>query len=246
MQKDVPAPQALSPLAAFFAAAILTALGCSDDDGISAGADAAPGSMFDARYCEVFLISVQGANATIEVYNTVGLNLCPASQWDAMDTAQIKAEHKVFMAMLNGPRHWTMDGVKGGSSASAKVATFGGMQMRKVAEIKGTVADLAKMQAGAKPYTSATVLRDNTWVFNAGREVYELTGPDGKTYTMQSYSQQVDKTLSAKDLPGLGARLKLPAGWSYRARKLTVTLEIKATGKATVLQDELKNTYQLR
>lgn len=59
---------------------------------------------------------------------------------------------------------------------------------------------------------------------------------------MQSYRQQVDQALAANDLPGLGARLKLPVGWSFRARKLTAPLEVKATGKATVVQDELKNT----
>jgi hypothetical protein len=228
---------------ALFAATILAALGCSDDGN---SADAAPASMFDTRYCEIFLVNLQGTTGTVEVYNTVGLNLCPASQWDAMDTARLKAEHKVFAVILNGPRYWTTDSGKGGSSASPTVVTIGGMDTRKVAELKGTLADLAKLQAGAKPYTSGTVLRDNSWIFKAGREVYELVAPDGKVYIMQSYSQQVDRAQSAKDLPGLAARLKLPAGWSFRARKLAATLEIKATGKATMVQDELKNSYQLR
>ena len=90
------------------------------------------------------------------------------------------------------------------------------------------------------------MLRDNTWIYYVGREVYELVAPDGKVHIMQSYSHQVDNTLSSKDLPGLGARLKPPIGWSFRARTLTATLELKATGTATVVQDELKNTYQLR
>jgi hypothetical protein len=241
--------------------ALCFTLGCGDEDegagdldasadaagaDAVAAADATPPSMFGTRYCEVFLVKVQGADGTVEVYNTVGLNLCPASQWDALDTAKLKQEHNVFAVMLNGPRYWTTDGAKAGSSVGSTVVTFGGIDMKKVAEIKGTLAELAQLQAGATPYNSATVLRDNTWVYRAGREVYELVAPASKVYVMQSYSHQVDDTLSSKDLPGLGARLTLPTGWSFRARTLTATLELKASGTATVVQDELKNTYQLR
>jgi hypothetical protein len=241
--------------------ALLATMGCSDDDkgagdldasadaagaDAVAAADATPPSMFGTRYCEVFLVKVQGADGTVEVYNTVGLNLCPASQWDALDTAKLKQEHNVFAVMLNGPRYWTTDGAKAGSSVGSTVVTFGGIDMKKVAELKFTLAELQQLQTGSQPYTSATVLRDNTWTYYTGREIYELVAPDGKVHIMQSYSHQVDNTLSSKDLPGLSARLKPPIGWSFRARKLTAKLEVKASGKATVIQDELKNTYQLR
>ena len=59
---------------------------------------------------------------------------------------------------------------------------------------------------------------------------------------MQSWSQQVDPTLEEADLAALGARLQLPAGWSYAARKLTAPLRVVTTSTtAKVLQDELKN-----
>ncbi len=86
--------------------------------------------------------------------------------------------------------------------------------------------------------------RDNTWIFREGREVYELIDPDGDAYVMQSYSHQVDDTLTSADLPSLGERLQLPAGWSFRARVVPSDLVVQATGQATVTQDELRNTYQ--
>jgi hypothetical protein len=47
-------------------------------------------------------------------------------------------------------------------------------------------------------------------------------------------------------LVGLGARLALPEGWSYRHRVLDEELVIDTTTDlATVLQDELENTYTL-
>ena len=46
---------------------------------------------------------------------------------------------------------------------------------------------------------------------------------------MQTYSQVVDPTLSFDDLAGLGDRLRLPDGWSYRARVLDDELRIGRT-----------------
>jgi len=84
---------------------------------------------------------------------------------------------------------------------------------------------------------------DAGFEIDAGREVYELLAPDGSIYVMQAYAQIVDPTLTASDLPGLGARLSLPAGWSYRARTLDAALVVDTPGMATVLQDELQNSY---
>jgi hypothetical protein len=60
---------------------------------------------------------------------------------------------------------------------------------------------------------------------------------------MQSYAQIVDPSLSEGDLSGLGARLTLPADWQYRARTLDAPLVVDTPGEATVVQDELQNTY---
>jgi hypothetical protein len=82
--------------------------------------------------------------------------------------------------------------------------------------------------------------------FDAGTEVYELTDPDGAVYVMQSYSQKLDPTLSADQLAGLGARLKLPAGWTFSTRVLDAELEVRdVDGIAVVVQDDFENTYQL-
>ncbi|MEI7860027.1 MAG: hypothetical protein WCI26_09390 [Acidimicrobiales bacterium] len=38
--------------------------------------------------------------------------------------------------------------------------------------------------------------------------------------------------------------LTLPAGWSYRTLTLTKTLELNSNGQATVVNDDLYNSYQ--
>ena len=64
---------------------------------------------------------------------------------------------------------------------------------------------------------------------------------------MQSYSQEVDKQLNEAGLLNLADRLKLSHAWKYRTRTLDEDLVIQNVGgKAYVIQDDLKNTYQLK
>jgi hypothetical protein len=63
---------------------------------------------------------------------------------------------------------------------------------------------------------------------------------------MQSFSQMKDPTLAIDDLSSLGERIEPPAGWTFRVRTLAEDLEVLSSdGVATVVQDELQNTYQL-
>jgi hypothetical protein len=70
--------------------------------------------------------------------------------------------------------------------------------------------------------------------------------PDGRVYIMQSYSQEIDKNLNEEALQTLAARLKLPKGWKYEVKKVDEDLVVRnAAGKAHVIQDDLRNSYQL-
>jgi hypothetical protein len=201
-------------------------------------------SLFDSRYCEVFLVDVEGDLAIVNVFNTVGLNECPSELWEALDTDEIAEEQEVFMAVLNGPRFWTVDGAAGGDAATGETEELGGIEMQKVAEIRLPLAQALELLDTAEPYAEVVVDRDNAWVFSAGREVYELMDPDGGAYVMQSFSHQVDDALTSADLPSLGELLQLPTGWTFRTRVLPSELVVQATGQAIVTQDELRNTYQ--
>jgi hypothetical protein len=62
---------------------------------------------------------------------------------------------------------------------------------------------------------------------------------------MQSYSVETTAQTEAS-LAGLGQTLQLPDGWTFRTRTLDASLSVTAVeGLATVVQDDLSNTYQL-
>ena len=193
--------------------------------------------LFNTRYCEVFELKTLPPGAQVVVWNTIGFSNCPAAQWSKFDTTSIAKLRGDAAVILNGPRYWLLDSASGKTGGSTVID---GLRFRRVATIPiPTANDLVRT-----PYTERTIDRRNTWIWNAGRTVYELVSPSGGRYVMQSYSQIKDKSLKLADLRTLGRRLSLPQGWTYRKRKLRHDLRLAAHGTATILQDDLENTYQ--
>jgi hypothetical protein len=194
--------------------------------------------LHDARYCEILELRGTPPKATVTVWNTIGLNKCPDAKWRSFDAAALARERGDAFVVLNGPRHFLMDSASG---ATGGVHSFHGLRMRKVA----TIAIRSNAELAQTPYTDRTIKRTNTWRWRKGRTVFELVAPGGDTYVMQSYAQIKDPKLTLAKLRALGRRLTLPPGWHYRARTLRRPLVLSARGEATILQDELQNTYQL-
>ena len=193
-----------------------------------------------ARYGEILVVTGGPFVFKGGVYNTLGLNDCPEKEWKALDPAKIKKEHKAVAVLLNGPRYFIMDAVLGASPG--EVETFGDLQARHLADVRLTLGDI--LRGGSHPYEGSEVTRNTTFVYRKGTQVYELIDPQGNVYIMQTYALIVDPNLKESDLATLGSRLKLPKGWKYQVRTLDKDLNVRAWGKAFVIQDELKNSYQ--
>jgi haloalkane dehalogenase len=192
----------------------------------------------NVRYCEILLANGNRSQVTVEVYNTLGLNDCPDSQWQALKPNAVAKEFHARKAIMNGPRYFMMDTVSG--RGSGEVQSLGSLQMRKVATFQ-----IRPAGGGASPpYTEQAINRDTDYLFDKGKPVYELVAPDQHVYVMQSYSKIVDPSLSQDQLANLGSRLRLLKGWKYQVRNLETNLKMKSSGKAYVVQDDLKDTYQ--
>ncbi|MEE3065670.1 MAG: hypothetical protein VYA67_17260 [Actinomycetota bacterium] len=189
------------------------------------------------RYGEVLLVEVGESGPQATVYNSFGLNDCPAELWSKLDPQAIAAEHGVAAALLNGPRYWLMNAIEKQADGPQERKTFGGIEMIKQATV-------ALSSMNPAPYTVNEVTRNTVFVFNAGEEIYELIDPDGRRWVMQTWSQVADPNLSRADLAGLAERLTLPEGWSYQPRVLDQTLRVDTTTRpARVTQDDLTNSY---
>ncbi|MGE2688817.1 hypothetical protein [Mycolicibacterium pulveris] len=196
--------------------------------------------VFGKRYGEILLVRSGQNGPEATVYNTFPLNDCPAELWEKLDAQAIAAENGAVAALLNGPRYWLMSSIGKRGRETLEHKTFGGIEMIRQATVQ-----LSSMNPA--PYNVNRVDRKAVFTFDAGRQIYELVDPDGGCWVMQTWSQTVDPSLSLADLPGLAARLTLPAGWSYRSRVPTSTLVVDtATEDACVMQDDLANSYSLQ
>ena len=143
--------------------------------------------------------------------------------------------------LLNGPRFWLMDAIEKQPTGERQVQTFGTLEMFLAATV-----DLGPIPPNLAPYTERHVARETVFEFAAGSEVYEIVDTTGRVFIMQSYSQQSDPALTEADLAALGSRLTLPDGWTFRTRILEDKLAVLTPSEdATVIQDDLSNTYQL-
>ena len=227
----------VAPLLAF-----VTSLGAgcgSTSEGTTDTEAASSESVRGNRYCEVLLAFLDDGAIEAQVWGTQGLNDCPEAGWASIDPTAIGEAFGATAVVLNGPRHWVLDRFSG-ELPDGSPRLFGTLELQKLATLT-----LPPGTTSSRPYVERTVQRNAEFEFQAGSEIYELLSPDGSVYVMQSYAQIVDTALSESDLPGLGARLMLPAGWTYQARTLESPLVVSTPGEATVVQDDLQNTYSL-
>lgn len=196
-------------------------------------------NIFGKRYGEVLLVHVTDSGPQATVYNTFPLNDCPAELWSGLDAQAIAAEHRADAAVLNGPRYWLMSAIEKEGATQTERETFGGLEMLRQATV-------ALSSMNPAPYSVNEVDRRAVFVFDPANPIFELIDDQGRRWVMQTYSQMVDPTLALDDLPELGARLRLPPGWAYRTRTLDEPLTIDTSQrKASVLQDDLANSYSL-
>ena len=192
------------------------------------------------RYGELVLVRRRGFKIEAEVWSTQGLNDCPETSWKSLNPKSIQAATGAFAVVLNGPRYWLPDTAIG-TSESKEVRTFGKLDMKRIAKIP------IQPGRGNDPYKERVAPRGIALVFKQGSEIFFLTAPSGRVYVMQSMSQSVDPKLKLDDLPKLGARLKLPKGWSYQSGILNEDLQVGSLAEnAVVIRDELGNAYQRR
>ncbi|MEM8500459.1 MAG: haloalkane dehalogenase [Pseudomonadota bacterium] len=200
------------------------------------------GPQFQFRYCEVLLVNPEaGGRLRADVWNTVTFG-CPQADWDALDSDALTSEFGAQAAILNGPRFWVLDAIINNAPPTMPmIDQFGNLTMALAASV------LLPEGAGNSntTYQVNQVSRDTVFQYRAGREVYELTNPQGQRFRMQSFTRAIETDQLLGELASLGSRLNLPSGWSFATRRLTDDLDLPTVGGiAEVITDDFGNTYQ--
>ncbi|RQM24431.1 hypothetical protein B5M09_008346 [Aphanomyces astaci] len=206
----------------------------------------------DKRYCELLFVHTPINGSTVaDVYNTFGLNTCPAPVWNSITPANIK-DNSTIAVVLNGPRYWLMDEFGPLSAPIVRDRVLKSVQGLNLTLLGRVPLPWPLLNGADGLYKPSQVTRSADFRWRAGSTAFYLTNKaTGDMFIMQSYSQQVNSNVTLAALPMLGSKLRLlPPQWSYDAVVLqsdvNVTTPILVGGKATVglvLQDELSNSY---
>lgn len=204
---------------------------------------AANESLRGVRYCEVLVPELGGSGVgfAMRVYTTQGLNHCPAAMWEAIDARAEARRLGVPLVFKNGPRFVAYDQIS--ATIDGAVESFAGLEMQLVATLK---LPTGSMPQDRPAYAGMVVARNTEYTYLAGNPVFELVSSDGSVYVMQTYVTPDDPDGDFSALADLGGRLALPEGWTFREVVPTRDLHAATSnGQATVVRDDLGNTYQL-
>ena len=179
------------------------------------------------RFGEILVVK-QGS---IEVYNTTGLNNCPAELWDNMDLESVRKQFGALKVQKNGPHYWMMDSQ---TVSFGERASFGGLEARWAATLDPAL--VAKAAQGTEPYRLFNPKKTQRMVYSKGEPVFELVDPDGHAYVLQAHEER----FPIESLATLGEQLKLPNGWQFRTRTLTddLIMDLKADQTIYAVGDE--------
>ena len=205
-----------------------------------------------AFYEVVFMNRIPGGpGGAGNYYNTLG-NRFEASpevtdaRFRALDAQALRREFGNDGVFFNGPRRFVANGVTGISYNNCALRVMNNLAFY----VYGTfeVPNLEALISSAPPaYHVLVSRRTNTFIFNAGETVHELITPQGEVYTMFSLSLKADPNNTIENLPTLGQRLTLPAGWRYRTRVLDRELTLSSTYDAnppnTIVLDQFEGNY---
>jgi hypothetical protein len=197
--------------------------------------------MRGSRFCEVALLTgADQDNAVANIWNTTGVHDPTPEEADAIDGDTIARENGAVQAWLSPIRHWISDRLDVREAGEDRV--FGGITGTWI----GVAGAAALMHATVQDsYRAEYVYRNGSVTFDSGNQVYVLDAPDGEVFVMQSVAWHQDVPLGEHDLAHLSRRLRLPAGWGFRAEVLDQDLEVSSNpdNLAHVLQDDLHNVY---
>lgn len=186
------------------------------------------------RYCEILLVFEDH----VAVYNTTNSTAgCPADLWEKMDRAAIAAEHNAKAAQLNGPKFWATDAQTLGFG---QTETFGGIAAGFAATLP--ISALGGGE-GADPYRPFTTKKDQTLIYKAGQQVFELIDPDGKFYVLNAYGGAVKDG----DPENLMQQLEPAEGWNFQVRTLDEDLVVvhSSARSKKMVGDDLHQYYSI-
>lgn len=126
-----------------------------------------------------------------------------------------------------------------------RFSTTGQIRISILDAIKQKTSNVATlMNSPYKPYNLQSKIH---YIWNIGTLIHRLVAPNGDTYIMYAYTNEVSTSLTRESLIDLKDQLNIPPGWKYENVLTSETITVRAAPineyYSQVLYDELNNFY---
>ncbi|RBP08603.1 hypothetical protein DFR50_12585 [Roseiarcus fermentans] len=185
----------------------------------------------------------------VSIYNTTGQNggdetrdSAPEDAAGRVDPKKVAKQFQALSVQLSPPRYWALDWF---ADRVGAVRSFDGLDAAWMGN--GAAAE-SRLSAKTPPerYHYQAFPRTAIEGFRKGGKVYVLDDPKGRAWVLSAFTAKATPNENDDDLASLGDRLKLPAGWKFRAVTLDRDLTLEArSGPSAAIEDELGDVYHL-
>jgi hypothetical protein len=197
------------------------------------------GPGFDPSFCVFNVIEKKLTGIKLSIFSTDRVADCQESEYEKLTAVSISTQLQTFMkpsAIVKSGLHTPVMS-KNLSPLNEPYIEIGKLKFRKTGEL--TVSYFTyfyryltdpRYRKGftAFVFTPLKVTGVTFFLYNPGLRVYQLNSPDGKTYTMTTFSNLINSSLTLDELINLAPSLELPSGWTYSTQVLDKQISIRS------------------
>ena len=212
---------------------------------------------FEPSFCIFNVIEKKLTGIKLTIFSTDHRADCRDSEYEKLTAVSISAQLQTFMK----PAEIVKSGVhtpvmsKDLTPLNEPYIEIGRLKFRKTGEL--TVSYFAyfyryltdpRYRKGfvGLTFTPLKVSGVVYFLYNPGHRVYQLKSPDGRTYTMTTFSNLINSSLTLDGLMNLAPSLELPSGWTFSTQVLDKQISIRSRvslDEAEYVLDNMGNFY---
>lgn len=196
-------------------------------------------SSFGTSFCMFNVLEYKLTGIKAVIFSTDRVSDCKDFEFEKLTSASISAQLQTFMSpseILKSGSH-TLVASRDLSPLSEPYIEIGKFRFRKTGELFinylqhfYTYITNPSYRKGAVglTFTPLKVTANIFLLYDPGIRVYELKSPDGKTFTMATFTNYLNPAMNVEGLKDLGPSLEFPPGWTFSSRVLDKQISVRS------------------
>lgn len=208
-------------------------------------------------FCSFNVVEKKLTGIKISIFSTDRGTDCRESEYEKLTAVSISTQLQTFMKPSQIIKAGTHTPVMSADLSPLNVPyiEIGQLKFRKTAELSISYFTFfyryltdSRFQNGLIDliFVPIKVTSVVYFLYNPGVRVYQLKSPDGRTYTMTTFTNLINSSLTLDGLINLAPSLELPPGWTFSTQVLDKQISIRtsvAFDETEYVRDNFGNFY---